>query len=204
MEFFKGTITPMDWAINAGVVALAALLCVIFAFAVMMPGQKKMSALQAEIGKAREDLKVAKDNFDNFEKLESESTDMRNLVGDFEKRLPKKEEIPALSKMFEDFGSDIGLVPNVATKEPKSDKRKAIIPYEVSAEGSFHQIVAFINRLDTYERYFKISDLKIEEQVAGVSSAKFLLSTYMIEDAPPEEPAKDEKAGGAKKGTSAK
>jgi Tfp pilus assembly protein PilO len=48
----------------------------------------------------------------------------------------------------------------------------------VRAFGDFHQIVGFINRIERYERYLKISDLIINEQKQGVSEAQFKLSTY--------------------------
>jgi len=58
------------------------------------------------------------------------------------------------------------------------DSSKEVIPYQVVAKGSFHQIVAFINLLEKDQRYLKISDLDIGPEKAGICEAKFVLSTF--------------------------
>jgi Tfp pilus assembly protein PilO len=59
-----------------------------------------------------------------------------------------------------------------------TDSSKETIPYKVTARGTFHQIVSFINRLERDDRYLAISDLDIKEEQAGVSEATFTLSTF--------------------------
>ncbi len=194
IEFLKGTVTKVDWAINAGIVALTIALCAIFAFLSMVPHTGRMETLQAEIVKKNEDLTTARTLSANIDELREEARDQQGLVDVFEKRLPKEQEIPSLLRTFEDYGDEIGLRVNLASKQLISDKEKETIPYGGGALWYFHQITTFVNLLERNPRYFKISELKIGEQEEGVSEAKFVLSTYRFIEAAPEE----HKKGGKK------
>ncbi len=114
----------------------------------------------------------------NLEALRKESEKMVKLVDLFEQRLPEQREIPNLLQKFERRGDDLGLRVGLVALPVTSDARKETIPYEVTALGSFHQIVSFINLLERDERYLKVSDLDIQEEEAGISEATFILSTF--------------------------
>ena len=58
------------------------------------------------------------------------------------------------------------------------DSRKLTIRYKVTASGSFHDIMTFVNQLERDDRYLKISDLDIGPEELFVSKATFTLSTY--------------------------
>ena len=59
-----------------------------------------------------------------------------------------------------------------------------VIPYKAITDGQFHQIVSFINMLERDERYLKISDLDIDEEIEGISKATFVLSTFRFLNEP--------------------
>ena len=64
------------------------------------------------------------------------------------------------------------------------DERKETIPYSIVAHGSYHQIASFINRLERFKRYLKVSDLNVGPAKDGVITAKFTLNTYrFLQDA---------------------
>ncbi|HQK75497.1 MAG TPA: type 4a pilus biogenesis protein PilO, partial [Candidatus Hydrogenedentes bacterium] len=55
---------------------------------------------------------------------------------------------------------------------------KLTIPYRIVVRGSFHDIAEFINRLERFKRYLKVSELQVGPEKDGVSEAEFTLSTY--------------------------
>jgi Tfp pilus assembly protein PilO len=103
---------------------------------------------------------------------------MQELVTQFQERLPESREIPTLLKQFEGFAGEIGLRVELSQMQRVTDARKETIPYSVVARGDFSQIVRFINRLERFQRYLKVSDLNIGKEEAGVAEATFTLSTY--------------------------
>ena len=72
IEFLRGTVTKIDWAINAGIVALTVALCAIFVFLSMVPHQGRMVALQEEIKKRQDDLDTARRLSTNIDQLREE------------------------------------------------------------------------------------------------------------------------------------
>ena len=103
---------------------------------------------------------------------------MAQLFDDFQKRLPEEREIPNLLQRFERMGGEIGLRLEMVPMDTKLDRRIETIPFKVKAKGQFHQVVAFINLLESDERYLKVSDIDIGEEKEDVSEAAFILSTF--------------------------
>lgn len=178
LDFFKGTVTPRDWLFVGVMVGIAVLLFSGFYFVFYAKQNEKLAGLQAELVTKRSERKVALETKRNIDALRQESEKMERLVELFEERLPEEREIPNLLQKFERRGDDLGLRVGLVALPTTSDARKETIPYEVTALGTFHQIVSFINMLERDERYLKVSDLDIQEEEAGVSEATFILSTF--------------------------
>ncbi len=178
LDLFKGKVTPVDWAISAGIVGVAVLLCAGFYFGVYMNQQAKLASLNKQLTDIRGQLKTAYDIKTNSEKLQNEVNKMDDLVSRFQNRLPDEREIPQLLRKFEALGDSIGLQVELLAQPTFQDSNKETIPYKVTARGNFHQIASFINLLERDERYLKVSDIDIGEQNAGVSECTFTLSTF--------------------------
>lgn len=179
-EFFKGTVTRKDWAVTGGIVAAAALLAVVFYFLIHSPQTMRLQEVEVQLSQVKEQLKTAQDKERDNDALEAETAKMDELVTQFEKRLPDTAEIPMLLKDFEAFAKEIGMRVELAMlpRVPDETKGKEEIPYSVAAWGDFHQIVSFINRLERFQRYLRVSDLRISEEKDGVAEASFTLTTF--------------------------
>ncbi len=178
IEFLKGKVTPKDWAINAGIIVFTGLLCIAFVLLVVLPKQRRLDETKSAIEETKASLQRAKKTNENIDQLRKEKEKMQRLVDTFEKRLPTTQEIGSLLRTLESFGAELNLRVALSSMEPQVDLRKETIPYRVQAWGNFHQLVGYINKLERYQRYFKISDLVIKEEKEGVSEASFILSTY--------------------------
>lgn len=194
-DWFKGTVTPRDWAAVAIILSASAVLAVLFFFFVYQRQNETITAAGEELADVKKNLAKARETEANIENLRSEALKMDTLVNLFEKRLPTKSEIPALLQNFESVGNDLGLRVQLEALPTVTDVSKETIPYKVTAFGDFHQIVSFINLLERDNRYLKVSDLEMSEQEEGVSAGKFTLSTFrFIQQQPPAAgPVTDEK-----------
>ncbi|NUM52177.1 MAG: type 4a pilus biogenesis protein PilO [Candidatus Hydrogenedentes bacterium] len=178
MEALKGKVTPKDWMAVGAVLAVVAAILALYIFFVSVKQNAKLEALTADIAAIRRDLQEAQQKEKNIAKLREETEKIQNLVSDFEKRLPSQREIPTLVRQFESMANEVGLSHALKPEAPIRDERKETIPYSITTYGTFHQTASFVNRLERFERYLKVSNLKMEEEKDGVSKATFTLSTY--------------------------
>ena len=178
MDVLKGSVTPKDWLAVGVILGIIAAIVAVFILFVHKRQSDALATIRAKIVDVNRDLAVARTMRDKIDELRDETAKIKNLVDDFNKRLPTQREIPNLVRQFESMANDVGLSHSLKPEAPVRDENKETIPYSVSTFGDFHQTASFINRLERFERYLKISDLKVEEEDAGVSKASFTLSTF--------------------------
>lgn len=178
IEFFRGTVTPRDWATSGGIVGFAVVLCVAFYFVVHSSQQSKLQEIKADDRTVVAGIRRAREAQKNIDELDAEVAKTQEWVSQFEERLPESREIPTLFNQFEGLAREIGLRVKITQLDRQKEARKETIPYEIVAWGNFHQIADFVNRLERFQRYLKVSDLDIGEQEEGASEASFTLSTY--------------------------
>lgn len=178
IDFLKGSVTSRDWAALGGIVGLSLVLIVLFVFFVHQGQQEKLDSYKTQNTVVESDLVEARRIEADFASLEAEATRIRELVEDFEERLPASGEIPTLLDRFEALAQQVGVNVQLDTLPRTRDERKETIPYEIHARGTFHQIANFINHLERFQRYLKVSDLTIGPEIAGICEASFTLSTF--------------------------
>lgn len=178
LDFFKGTVTAKDWAFVGAVLGITGLLCAGFYFAVHKAQQTKLDAALVTLEDTTRELREARETKAKFAEFKIEAEKATKLVEMFEERLPEEREIPRLLEQFEKKGDDLGLSVELTQLPTMTDTNKETIPYEIVARGDFHEIVQFINLLERDQRYLKVSNLDIGEEIAGVSEATFQLSTF--------------------------
>lgn len=179
IEFLKGTITPIDWVAFAAIIGVAIALAVGFTFFINAQHQEEIVALTAQNAQIEKDLEFAREQERNIEALRRETREIQTIVEEFEERLPRSREIPRLAQQFEAIAAEEDVDVELKSLPRTRDEKKETIPYNVIARGDYHQVVSFINRLERFKRYLKISDLEVKLlEDSLLSEAKFVLSTY--------------------------
>lgn len=177
--FLKGTVTPKDWMFVGVILGLTALLCAVFYFLVYQPELQRLDQTRKELADAQTELANRKQLAANIDALRADTAQIRELVSDFEERLPSEREIATLLTQFEDIAGDVGgLDVQMRAQTARPEGAKLTIPYRIVVRGSFHDITEFINRLERFKRYLKVSELQVGPEKDGVSEAEFTLSTY--------------------------
>jgi len=177
--FLKGTVTPKDWMFVGVILGLTALLCAVFYFLVYQPELQRLDQTRKELADAQTELANRKQLAANIDALRADTAQIRELVSDFEERLPSEREIATLLTQFEDIAEDVGgLDVQMRAQIARPEGAKLTIPYRIVVRGSFHDIAEFINRLERFKRYLKVSELQVGPEKDGVSEAEFTLSTY--------------------------
>jgi Tfp pilus assembly protein PilO len=178
IEILKGTVTPKDWMAVGVMLGITAAIVAVFVFFVHKRQIENLDRVRAETTRVRGELTEAERLEKEIDRLREDTRKINQLVFDFNKRLPTETQIPDLVRQFESMANDVGLSHSLKPEVAVRDETKETIPYSVATFGNFHQTASFINRLERFERYLKISDLKIEKEDAGISKASFTLSTF--------------------------
>lgn len=177
-ELFKGIVTPKDWMAVGAIIGVLVIIIALYVFVLHAGQLNELEEVTDQNTLKKADLQFALETQENIKDLKKEMTKIQNLVTIFEERLPEKSEIPRLVRQFELLGNEVGVVPDLTSRQPQKSGNKETIPYDIVVYGDFHQIVSFINRLERFERYIKISELTLSEEKERVCEAKFTLSTY--------------------------
>ena len=178
IEFLRGTVTPRDWGFVAGILGAAAAVAAGFYFFVHTGQQEQLLALQILDAQKVQDLNQARTINDEIDALRTETKQIEALVKEFEERLPTSREIVSLLKDFQQLADEEDVEVVFRSQSRTRDARKETIPYEVIARGNFHQLAGFINRLERFKRFLKISNLDVAEMREGTAEARFTLNTY--------------------------
>lgn len=194
IEFFRGKVTPRDWAFVGAVVAIIVLLVAAFVFFVHKSEQAKLAVLQAEIDKQSKELQEAEFNARNIDELRALEKYTNALSDQLRQRLPDELEFIGFFQTLERIIAKHELTIKFVPGKVKKDPYKETAPYSVTARGDFHKIVRFINDLECYERYVRVDDLDIKYVEAGVTEAKFVVSTFRYVEPEPEATQASERA----------
>jgi Tfp pilus assembly protein PilO len=192
LDMLKGKVTRQDWVYVGSIIAVTVVIAGALYWFVVMAEQNKVVECNQKLGTVSQELESARKIEKNIAALRDEKVLMAQLFDDFQKRLPEEREIPNLLQRFEKMGGEIGLRLEMVPMDTKIDRRIETIPFKVKAKGKFHDVVAFINLLESDERYLKVSDIDIGEEKEGVSETNFVLSTFRFL------PDKEGETGGAK------
>lgn len=190
-DFLSGKMTSQDMIAVAIILVVTVVLGASFFFLFHQNQLKAIDAINEENDAEVAKLERARRIRDEIEGLERDTRQIEGLVKEFEDRLPTTREIATLIREFELMADDEDILLGELSSLPVTiDARKETIPYRVVAHGSFHQIASFINRLERFKRYLKITNLSIDPQVKGIATARFTLNTFRFSpeiEGPPSE-----------------
>jgi Tfp pilus assembly protein PilO len=179
-NLYRGTVTPKDWAFVGGIGLLLVALILVFVFFVHAGLQQRASELSNEISQKTTDLLQAQEQEKNMPELEAEMEATQELVAAFEERLPNQRELNQFVTSFEAMARELDVRVDVTTLGRDESGNKITHPFSVTAYGGFHNITGFINELERYDRYLKITDIDMDEMDAGIIEAQFTLNAYQF------------------------
>jgi type IV pilus assembly protein PilO len=145
-----------------------------------------------DISVYKTDVKQVKDSLGREDSLKKELETMYQEVTSYEKRLPTKREIPMileeLSRVAKMTNLKIIAISPVNKKVDNNPKDKIEekpyqeIPISITAQGGYHAIGAFINKMETGSRFIKVSKLGLasNSQDAKNHDLELVVSTYIL------------------------
>jgi type IV pilus assembly protein PilO len=147
---------------------------------------KKRTQVTEEVTKTR--AQVAE-----LERFRRETVELEKRLALLKDRLPSEKETPTLYRALSTAAEQAGL--GVSLFQPKGATPKDVvseIPITLSAQGSYHQLAKFFERVAALPRVVNVDAFKLVGQGKAKDSVKadLTLATYMYKGTPPPPPAR--------------
>lgn len=188
---------PKGPKVVLGVLGLGALIALTYYF-LISPIQLRIEVLVQRKNQVTTEVTQARAQVAEIERFRRELGELEKRLVLLQDRLPSEKETPTLYRALSSAAEQSGL--GVSLFQPKDARAKDVvseIPITLSAEGSYHQLAKFFERVAGLPRVVTVNDFKMLGLVKARKSMKadMTLATYMYRPssapapAPPGTPA---------------
>jgi type IV pilus assembly protein PilO len=162
-------------------------------FLILSPAQARIDALNQRQLQLTAEVNQAKAQVAEIERFRREIVELEKRLTFLQDRLPSEKETPTLYRAVSSAAEQSGL--GVSLFQPRESRPKDVvneIPITLNAEGSYHQLAKFFERVAALPRVVTVNDFKMTGQAKSRHSlkAELTLATYMYRSAAAPEPAK--------------
>lgn len=157
-------------------------------FLLLSPAQVRIDALAQRKTQLTAEVNQAKAQVAEIERFRREIAELEKRVMLLADRLPSEKETPTVYRALSSAAEASGL--GVSLFQPREARAKDVvneIPIIVTAEGSYHQLAKFFERVAALPRVVTVNDFKMSGLAKSRNSLKadLTLATYMFRPAPP-------------------
>lgn len=164
-----------------GVLGLVALVAASY-FLLISPVQDRIAELVQKKAKVTGDVTKARAQVAEIERFRRELVELEKRLALLQDRLPSEKETPTLYRALSSAAEQAGL--GVSLFQPRDARAKDVvneIPIILAAEGSYHQLAKFFERVAALPRVVTVNDFKMSGLGKSRHSMKadMTLATYM-------------------------
>ena len=175
-----------------GLVGVVAILAGAY-FLLLSPVQARIDALVTKRTALTTEVNQVRAQVAEIERYKREIGELEKRLALLRDRLPSEKETPTLYRAVSAAAEQSGL--GVSLFQPRAAVPKDVvneIPITITAQGSYHQLAKFFERVAGLPRVVNVNDFKMTGLGKSKDSMKadLTLATYMYRSAPPPPPAK--------------
>lgn len=151
-------------------------------FLLLSPLQAQVTELETRAGSLQRELVQSRAIVADLARFRREVAALEARLAALKERLPSEKEMPSLYRTLSDAASSSGLaIALFQPREPRAKEYYSEIPVTVTAEGGYHQLGEFFERVAKLPRVVNVTDLKVTGLSAGKHAlrADLTLATYM-------------------------
>jgi len=159
---------------------------------IMFPLFNKTFDLTAQVSSTRKNIDNLNQQISTIDATREKLKRLKAAYNKYERRFSKEEEIPQLLEKLSKIASEsevaiLAVRPatvRAGKKDKKLEKIFREVPIQISAKGGYHQLGSFINRLETLDRFLKITDISIKQnpKTPKEHSLRLSVATYILKE----------------------
>ncbi len=175
-----------------GVFGLVALAAASYFF-LLAPIQERIAALVQRKTQVTTEVEQARRQVAEIERFRLDLAELEKRLVLLQDRLPSEKETPTLYRALSSAAEQSGL--GVSLFQPREARAKDVvneIPITLAAEGSYHQVAKFFERVAALPRVVTVNDFKLSGLGKARNSMKvdLTLATYMYKSSLAPAPAR--------------
>ena len=160
-----------------------------YLFTFARPKIVELMTLFKDMRVMKNDISRVKDALAREGMLKKRVANMQEQVTLYEKKLPTEHEVPMLLEELSQMAKEtyvkiLGISPVYVKVGSADDKPKPYkeIPISIHALSGYHQLGAFINKLENAGRFMKVSDIEIRASNKNkrAHDVELVISTYVL------------------------
>lgn len=157
-------------------------------FLLISPAQDRVGVAKSKVAAIDRELVQARAQIAELARFRREVAELEKRLAVLKDRLPSEKETPVLYKTLSEAAQQAGL--GVALFQPREARPRDYvneIPITVTAEGGYHQLGQFFERVARLPRVVTVGDLKVTglTKAKSVLKADMTLATFQYRAAPP-------------------
>lgn len=149
----------------------------------VLPARAEVQRLKEEKTGLEGKLLQARAESRNLAGFEAKARDLEQRLIAAREQLPAEKEMPALYRQISDLATRGGLsVSLFQPKPPQTSDYYLSVPIQITAEGEYHQLGDFFEKLARLPRIVTLSDFKLAgiTRPTGSIQAELNLTTYLL------------------------
>jgi type IV pilus assembly protein PilO len=157
-------------------------------FLLLMPLNERVKAQEAKKQQLATDIATVRAQVAELQRFRKELAELQAKLELLKVKLPTEKETPALYKSLSEAAQGAGL--GVSLFQPRDARPRdyvAEIPITITAEGGYHQLGQFFEKVAGLPRVVKVGEMKITSlpKSRNALRADMTLATYMYRDVAP-------------------
>jgi Tfp pilus assembly protein PilO len=130
---------------------------------------------KADITTKEKKIQEAKNFYENLERKRDELRKLSTELATMKSTLTEDNDIPAFMKLVLNEAKHVGLIVTSLSPLPSSKKRYYIEqPFDLSFQGVYVQLIAFLDRLAQAERIVRVDDFSVRPRSGQSRASKFV------------------------------
>lgn len=145
--------------------------------------QTQLTALRAEIDKG---MRTAR----QLPEFQAEVTDLERRLESLEAILPEQKDVADILRRVQGLATQSSLtIQRFTPQAPKQQPLYAELPFKIVAEGRYHDLGAFFDRISKFPRIINVSEMSIRAKANPDATgptivAECTATTFVLQEAP--------------------
>jgi type IV pilus assembly protein PilO len=148
--------------------------------------QTRLTAMKVDIQKG---ITTAR----QLPQFQAQVADLQRRLEDLKAALPEQKDVADILRRVQGLATQSNLtIQRFTPQDPKQQTMYAELPYKLQAEGTYHNLGLFFDKISKFHRIINVSDISIKAkqlpQPNATIVAELLATTFVLQEGPAKTP----------------